>query len=170
MTKQEELEVGQMGDDEIAGEYLRIQFQIKDGEVKKKYFYTEIRARVEDRGSPYGKDDLGKKIETPLHQMLLEARPRVEVHQDIALKIFDDKSIDDFEVVSTIELKEGVDPSTIPDVLKEQMNDFFLISTSRVVSKEAIEQNRKSGKLSDDEAAACLNRNTTHALKVKGKK
>ncbi len=167
---QTEVDISTRSDDEIAGNYLGIQSRKKAIDEERKEVHSEISGRIKDRGVSYGKDNLSQKIETPDHEMLLEARTKVEVNQDTALALFDEKSIDDFEVVSTIELKEGVDPDTIPEDLKLRMNEFFLIQTSRVVSKESIEQNRKAGKLTDDEANSCIDKNTTHALKVKGKK
>lgn len=170
MTQQQELDISQMSDDEIAEAYLGIQSRLKEIDGEKKGYHGEISGRIKDHGAFYGKDNLSQKIETPLHDIMLEARTKVEVNQDTALRVFDEKKIDDFEVVSTIELKEGVDPATIPEDLKLKMNDFFLIQTSRVVSKESIEHNRKAGKLTDDEANSCIDKNTMHALKVKGKK
>lgn len=170
MTNQtKEVDISKKSDDEVAVDYLGIQYRKTAIEGERKEYHSEISGRIKDRGAFYGKDNLSQKIETPSHEMLLEARTKVEVNQDTALGLFDEKGIDDFEVVSTIELKEGVDPSAIPEDLKLRMNEFFLIQTSRVISKEAVEQNRKAGKLTDDEANSCIDKNTIHALKVKGK-
>ena len=158
--------VSKLADDTLASEYIGIQTELKEKDAEKKIYYGEIYARVENKGKKAGKDLKSKLIETSGHTMKLEARTKVIVDNDVALKVFDNKKIDDYDLDSSIELKEGVDAKKIPKTLLKEMNKFFCITTRRIVRSDVLAYYRDEGKITEQEYKSCISAKTTFALKV----
>ncbi len=153
-------------DDELAEEYLGIDGQVKTLDVQKKGLKAELFNRLDDHGNPHGKDQKHLKIDTENYRIIKQARSTKTVHQDVALELFDEKGIDDFEVDSIITVKSGVDVTKIPSKLIKEINKFFSIENRRTVSKQSLEHQFNKGKIDHKEYKACISEAISHSLKI----
>ncbi len=128
---------------------------------------VELSARVLAKGKKCGKTMKSFELTAGSYNAKMEARVSIAVDNDVAVKIFNKKKIDDFEVTSTIEVRNGIDPSKIPAKLLKDVNKYFSITVHKSVSKEVLKSKFESGDIGPKDYKACVNETVTYALKVK---
>jgi hypothetical protein len=166
-SAQEKLVVtGDLTDEQLADAYIIVQKDIKNKESLKKNYHSEIYSRVSDRGEKFKEGNESKRIESGSRKMTLEARTAVKVNNDEAVKLFQSKGINDFEVSAEINVKSGVNAKDIPKEVMDKMNEYFDITVHKTVKKEAIEQNFKEGLINAAERQDCIEEKITYAVKV----
>ena len=160
----EESELVDMSDNEFGHAVLDAK---KEADVIKKFVdgaKTEGFSRLEDHGTKEGKNlviiDGDIKIKK-------EVRTTVTVKDEEAAKLLRTKKLDSkVDVTATIEIKKGVNPESIPERLRKEIEKYFEITLHHTVPKEVLVALKDAKTITQAQYDKCVSEKEVEAFKV----
>lgn len=125
---------------------------------------AEAFSRIEEHGTQEGKNFVIRDGDIVLKK---EVRTTVLVKDDEAAKLLRAKKMEGkVDVTATIEIKRGVDPESIPEKLKKEIEKYFEIKLHHSVQKEVLVALKESGQITAAQYGKCVEEKTVEAFKV----
>ena len=138
-----------------------------EADVLKKFIdgaKAEAFSRIEDHGVQEGNHFVIRDGDILLKK---EVRTTVIVKDEEAAKLLRAKKMEGkVDVTATIEIKKGVNPETIPDRLKKEIEKYFDIKLHHSVQKEVLVSLKDEGQITQAQYAKCVEEKKVEAFKV----
>jgi len=161
-------------DETLGQKYVGAKEEIKELNEYTEVLRTEILNRIDKKGSREGTEKgedgvLGQHLvlQAGIYSMKKEGRCSITINQEKAVKMFLDKGFEnDMNIQTTIDIKKGVNPASIPKELLKEINKYFTMETQREVDKVTLQKKFQAEEITQKEYDSCLNKQWNYALKV----
>ena len=122
---------------------------------------------VTDNGEKAGKDLKHMQIETQDFIVLDQRAETKSVKTAEAVALLEkNKFSDKIKTTVSIEVKDGVDTTKIPETLLKQLDKYFTLTKTESVAKESMEELFAEKKISKEEFDNCMVVKVSHTVKV----
>ena len=121
-------------------------------------------SRLEDHGTKEGKNLVIIEGDIKIKK---EVRTSVYVKDDEAAKLLRAKKLDSkVEVTATIEIKKGVNPESIPERLRKEIEKYFEIKLHHSVQKDVLVALKDTKAITQAQYDKCVEEKEVEAFKV----